>query len=58
MQVGDLVRHQMYNELKSPSLVLEVDKYVDSIFIKLLDPDDGFTTWHTARDYEVISESR
>ena len=58
MQVGDLVRHQMYDELKSPSLVLAVDKWIDSIFIRLLDPDDGFTTWHSGRDYEVISESR
>ena len=58
MKVGDLVRHQMYDELKSPSLVLAVDKWIDSIFIRLLDPDDGIATWHTARDYEAISESR
>ena len=58
MQVGDLVRHQMYNELKSPSLVLAVEKQLDSIWIRLLDPDDGFPTWDSGRDYEVISASR
>ena len=58
MQVGDLVRHQMYNELKSPSLVLAVEKQLDSIWIRLLDPDDGFTTWDSGRDYEVVSAVR
>ena len=58
MQVGDLVRHQMYNESKAPALVLEIDASHRIFMIKILDPDEGVATWDSARDYEVISESR
>ena len=60
MQVGDLVRHEMYNESKAPALVVAVDDLGGgSVWIKLLDPTIGFLgTWDSARHYEVISESR
>ena len=56
MKVGDLVRHEMYNELKAPALVLAID-FTQSM-IKIFDPDDGVATWDSSRDYEVISASR
>lgn len=56
MQVGDLVRHEMYNELKAPAIVLAID-FTQSM-IKIFDPDDGVATWDSSRDYEVVSESR
>ena len=56
MNVGDLVRHQMYNESKAPALVLAID--FTQLMIKIFDPDDGVATWDSGRDYEVISESR
>ena len=60
MQVGDLVRHEMYNESKAPALVIAVDDLGGgSVWIKLLDPTIGFLgTWDNARHYEVISASR
>ena len=60
MQVGDLVRHEMYSKLKTPALVVAVDDLGGgSVWIKLLDPTIGFLgTWDNARHYEVISESR
>ena len=58
MKAGDLVRHQMYSELKAPALVLEIDVSHRVIMIKILDPDEGVATWDSGRDYEVISESR
>ena len=58
MNVGDLVRHQMYNESKAPAVVLEIDISHRIFMIKILDPDDGVATWDSGRDYEVISESR
>ena len=58
MNVGDLVRHQMYNESKAPALVLAADISHRIFMIKILDPDDGVATWDSGRDYEVISESR
>ena len=59
MKVGDLVRHQMYNELKKPALVVAVKNCGDSIWIKLFDPDDGgLATWDCGKDYEVISAVR
>ena len=58
MNVGDLVRHQMYNESKAPALVLAVDIYGTVSMIKILDPDDGVATWDSSRDYEVISAVR
>ena len=59
MQVGDLVRHQMYNELKKPALVVAVQHHNGrSIWIKLFDPDDGVVTWDNGKDYEVISAVR
>ena len=58
MKIGDLVRHQMYNESKAPALVLAVDISGTVSMIKILDPDDRVATWDSARDYEVISESR
>ena len=58
MKAGDLVRHQMYSELKAPALVLEVDVSHRVIMIKILDPDEGVATWDSGREYEVISESR
>ena len=60
MQVGDLVRHQMYNELKAPAVVLKIDDTRNNnVFrIKIFDPDDGIATWDFGRDYEVISETR
>ena len=60
MQVGDLVRHQLYNELKAPAVVLEIDcTNNNSVFrIKIFDPDDGIATWDFGHDYEVISETR
>ena len=58
MKAGDLVRHQMYSELKAPALVLEIDVSHRVIMIKILDPDEGVATWGSGREYEVISESR
>jgi len=58
VKAGDLVRHQMYSELKAPALVLEIDVSHRVIMIKILDPDEGVATWDSGRDYEVISESR
>jgi hypothetical protein len=60
MQVGDLVRHEMYSKLKTPALVVAVDDLGGgSVWIKLLDPTIAFLgTWDNARHYEVISESR
>ncbi len=58
MKVGNLVRHQMYNESKAPALVLAVDISGTVSMIKILDPDDGVATWDSGRDYEVISETR
>ena len=60
MQVGDLVRHEMYSKLKEPALVVAVDDLGGgSVWIKLLDPTIGFLgTWDNARHYEVISETR
>ncbi len=58
MNVGDLVRHQMYNESKAPAVVLEIDISHRIFMIKILDPDEGVATWDSGRDYEVISESR
>lgn len=59
MKVGDLVRHEMYSELKAPALVLAVDNSGTASMIKIFDPDDGgFTTWEFVREYEVISASR
>ena len=58
MNVGDLVRHQMYNESKVPAVVLEIDISHRIFMIKILDPDEGVATWDSGRDYEVISESR
>ena len=58
MKVGDLVRHQMYNESKAPALVLAVDISGTVSMIKIFDPDEGVATWDSGRDYEVISESR
>ena len=58
MQVGDLVRHQMYSELKAPAVLLEIDDNNGVFRIKIFDPDDGITTWDSGHDYEVISESR
>ena len=58
MNVGDLVRHQMYNESKAPAVVLEIDISPRIFMIKILDPDEGVATWDSGRDYEVISESR
>ena len=58
MQVGDLVRHEMYNESKAPALVLAVDISGTVSMIKILDPDDGVAIWDSSRDYEVISASR
>ena len=56
MQVGDLVRHEMYSKLKKPALVVAVQRLDGrSIWIKLFDPDDGFATWDNGKDYEVIS---
>ena len=57
MKVGDLVRHQMYNELKAPAVVLEIDNR-DVFMIKIFDPDEGVVTWDRYHDYEVISASR
>ena len=58
MKVGDLVRHEMYTELKAPALVLAVDISSTASLIKILDPDEGVVTWDSSRDYEVISASR
>ena len=58
MNVGDLVRHQMYNESKAPALVLAVDISGTTSMIKIFDPDDGIAVWDSSREYEVISESR
>ena len=58
MNVGDLVRHEMYNGSKAPAVVLEIDISHRIFMIKILDPDDGVATWDSGRDYEVISESR
>ena len=59
MKVGDLVRHEMYTELKAPALVLAVDGEAAVSMIKIFDPDISFFgTWDRARYYEVISESR
>ena len=58
MNVGDLVRHQMYNESKAPAVVLEIDISHRIFMIKILDPDEGVATWDSGREYEVISESR
>ena len=57
MKVGDLVRHQMYNELKAPAVVLEIDNR-DVFMIKIFFPDEGVVTWDRYHDYEVISASR
>ena len=60
MQVGDLVRHEMYSNLKVPALVLWVGALQENgnQMIKIFDPDDGVPTWDSSKDYEVISESR
>ena len=58
MNVGDLVRHQMYSESKAPALVLEIDASHRIFMIKILDPDEGVATWDSTRDYEVISAVR
>jgi len=58
VNVGDLVRHEMYNESKAPALVLEIDASHRIFMIKILDPDEGVATWDSGRDYEVISEIR
>ena len=60
MQVGDLVRHEMYSKLKAPALVLWVGPLLASgnQRIKIFDPDDGIATWDSSRAYEVISASR
>ena len=58
MKAGDLVRHEMYSELKAPALVLAVDISGTASMIKILDPDEGVATWDSSRDYEVISASR
>jgi len=58
VKIGDLVRHQMYNESKAPALVLAVDISGTVSMIKIFDPDEGVATWDSGRDYEVISESR
>ena len=60
MQVGDLVRHEMYSKLKTPALVLWVGALQEngSQMIKIFDPDDGIPTWDSSKDYEVISASR
>ena len=59
MKVGDLVRHEMYSELKAPALVLAVDSDGTVSMIKIFDPDDGgFTTWEFDIEYEVVSASR
>ena len=52
MKVGDLVRHQMYNELKAPAVVLEIV----GTAIKIL--DEGYISWDYNNDYEVINEHR
>ena len=57
MQVGDLVRHEMYNELKAPAIVLAIDNYNGFLRIKIFDPDDGVATWDSDRYYEVVSAS-
>ena len=58
MQVGDLVRHEMYNELKAPALVLAIETPYNGAFrIKIFDPDEGIATWDSGRFYEVISAS-
>jgi len=58
MKLGDLVRHQMYSELKAPAVVLEIDDNNGVFRIKIFDPDDGIATWDSGHDYEVISASR
>ena len=60
MQVGDLVRHEMYSKLKVPALVLWVGPLLvnGNQTIKIFDPDDGIPTWDSSKDYEVVSESR
>lgn len=58
MQVGDLVRHEMYNESKAPALVLAVDISGTVSMIKIFDPDEGVASWDSGRYYEVISASR
>ena len=58
MQVGDLVRHEMYSKLKAPALVLEIDASHRIFMIKILDPDEGVAGWCSGKDYEVISASR
>ena len=58
MKVGDLVRHQMYNELKAPAVVLEIDVSHRIFMIKILDPDEGVATWDSGREYEVVSADR
>jgi len=52
VKVGDLVRHQMYNELKAPAVVLEIV----GTAIKIL--DEGYISWDYNNDYEVINEHR
>ena len=60
MQVGDLVRHQMYSKLKAPAIVLGLDGCLN--MFRIFDPDDGGHIWfisrEAAKEYEVISESR
>ena len=58
MKVGDLVRHQMYSDLKAPSVVLEIDDNNGVFRIKIFDPDEGIATWDGGHDYEVICASR
>ena len=60
MQVGDLVRHEMWTDQKAPALVLWVGALQenDTQMIKIFDPDDGVATWDSSKDYEVISASR
>jgi len=54
VKVGDLVRHQMYNESKPPVFVLAVDITDTVSMIKIIDPAEGVATWDSGRDYEVV----
>ncbi len=60
MQVGDLVRHEMYSKLKAPAVVLWVGPLLvnGNQTIKIFDPDDGIPTWDSSKDYEVINANR
>ena len=57
MQVGDLVRHEMYSKLKVPALVVAVDISGTVSMIKIFDPNEGIAKWDSGRFYEVISAS-